>query len=441
MPADAASVAIMRHLVCAESSVMSELPSVDDTSLKAVLAETPFRKFLSARFLSAIAIQMQTVAVGLQVYNLTHDPMDLGLVGLSQFAPFLILVLFAGQAADRWTRKYIVLGCFAVQWLCAGALCLLTYLHVPQVWPVFVVMCVFGAARACVMPASQALTPNLISHALFRKAIVINSSTWQIATIAGPAVGGLAYGLYGPLFVYACVLGLTTWSIVAIIGMRSPPQLVSVGQATWRTVLHGVQFVWKRPILLGAISLDLFAVLFGGATALLPAYATDILFVGPEGLGWLRAAPGIGAALIAGVLAYRPMGRNVGWVLFVSVAIFGAATIVFGLSRSFWVSLVALAVLGGADMISVFVRQLLVQLDTPDDMRGRVGAVSAMFIGASNELGEFESGSTAAWWGLIPAVVLGGAATIAIAGIWARFFPTLRRMDQFPAPSGSSAGR
>jgi MFS family permease len=431
----------MNYFLGGGPSFMSELPSTDDSSLKAVLAQSSFRKFLSARFLSAIAIQMQTVAVGLQVYSLTHDPMDLGLVGLSQFAPFLMLVLFAGQAADRWTRKYIVLGCFIVQWVCAGVLFLLTYLQVPQVWPVFVVMCVFGVTRAFVMPASQALTPNLIPHALFRKAIVVNSSTWQIATIAGPAIGGLAYGLYGPLFVYGCVLALTALSIGAIVRMQSPPQPVPAGQATWQTVLHGVQFVFKRPILLGATSLDLFAVLFGGATALLPAYATDILLVGPEGLGWLRAAPGIGAAVIAAVLAYRPMGRNVGWALFVSVAVFGAATIVFGLSHSFWVSLVALAVLGGADMISVFVRQLLVQLDTPDDMRGRVGAVSVMFIGASNELGEFESGATAAWWGLVPAVVLGGAATIAIAALWTRLFPTLRRMDQFPAPSGSSAGR
>ncbi len=420
---------------------MSELPSADDNSLKALLAEVSFRRFLTARFLSAIGIQMQTVAVGLQVYSQTHDPLDLGWVGLSQFAPFLLFILFAGQAADRWTRKYIVLGCFIVQWLCAATLCLLTYWRIPQVWPVFVVMCVFGAARASVMPASQALAPNLIPRSLFRKAIVVNSSTWQIATIAGPAVGGLVYGLYGPLYVYGCVIGLTTLSIVALTRMASPPQLAPVGQATWRTLLHGVQFVFRRPILLGATSLDLFAVLFGGATALLPAYATDILFVGPQGLGWLRAAPGIGAALMAVVLAYRPLARDVGWVLFSSVAVFGAATIFFGLSHSFWLSLVALVVLGGADMISVFVRQLLVQLDTPDDMRGRVGAVSAMFIGASNELGEFESGATAAWWGIVPAVVVGGAATMAIAGLWARFFPTLRHMDRFPAPSGSSAGR
>jgi MFS family permease len=397
-----------------------------------VLAQRAFVRYLVARFASSLAVQMQTVAVGAQVYELTRDPMDLGLIGLSQFLPFVVLVLFAGQAADRWSRKHILLACFAVEFTCAAALLAFTYSGERSPAPVFGVMLLFGVARAFMGPAGQALMPNLVPRPLFGNAVGINSSMWQVATIAGPAVGGLVYAAAGPATVYASVavlLAVAFLSMTLVVAPRTP----SAGEpATWHTVLEGLRFVWRRRPVLGAISMDLFAVLFGGATALLPAYAVDVLRVGPEGLGWLRAAPGIGAALTAAWLTVHPISRHAGRAMFAGVFVFGLATIVFGLSTNFWLSLAALVILGASDMVSVFVRHVLVQLETPDAMRGRVGAVNSMFIGASNELGEFESGVTAAWWGLKPAVVVGGLATLAVATLWARWFPQLRTLDRFP---------
>ncbi len=295
----------------------------------------------------------------------------------------------------------------------------------------FAVMVVFGMARAFMAPAGQALMPNLVPARLFRNAVGINSSMWQVSTIAGPALGGVLYGLAGPGTVYATVAALLVVSVGFVLAVPSPQQPRAEGGASLATLLEGLRFVWRRRPVLGAISMDLFAVLFGGATALLPAYAADVLHVGPEGLGWLRAAPGVGAALTGAYLTVRPISRHAGRWMFGGVVAFGIATIVFGLSENFWLSLAVLVVLGAADMVSVFVRHVLVQLETPDAMRGRVGAVNSMFIGASNELGEFESGLTAAWWGLRPAVVVGGVATLAVAGLWARWFPELRRLDRF----------
>lgn len=400
--------------------------------LRAVLQHRAFTRYLVARFASSFAVQMQTVAVGAQVYELTRDPLDLGLIGLSQFVPFVLLVLFAGQAADRWSRKWIIAVCFAIELACAGALLAFTLTGISDPLPVFGVMIVFGIARAFMAPAGQALMPNLVPTALFSNAVGINSSMWQVATIAGPALGGVLYGVAGPATVYATVAALLVLSLLLMIGVNAPRTPRATEPATWHTVLEGLRFVWRRRPVLGAISMDLFAVLFGGATALLPAYAADVLHVGPEGLGWLRAAPGVGAALMAAWLTVHPISRHAGPWMFVGVAVFGVATIVFGLSTSFWLSMAALFVLGAADMVSVFVRHILVQLETPDAMRGRVGAVNSMFIGASNELGEFESGVTAAWWGLKPAVVVGGLATLAVAGLWAKWFPELRRLDRFP---------
>jgi MFS family permease len=397
-----------------------------------VLAHGSFTRFLLARFAGAFAVQMQTVAVGVQVYTITHDPLDLGLIGLSQFVPFLCFVLIAGQAADRLNRKRIVVVCFALTLACSLALAVLTYAGLRSAWPVFAVMVVFGAARAAMGPASQALMPNLVPLTLFGNAVGINSGMWQIATIAGPALGGALYAAAGPLAVYGVVAALLSGAVLATASIKAPRQTPPAERPTWHALMEGLRFVWRRHSVLGAISLDLFAVLFGGATALLPAYATDVLKVGVEGLGWLRAAPGIGAAAMAGLLTLWPINRRAGRAMFLGVALFGVATIVFGLSRNFAISMVALGVLGAADMISVFVRHLLVQLETPDAMRGRVGAVSWMFIGASNELGEFESGLTAAWWGLVPAVIVGGAATLAVAGLWRRLFPELRNLDRFP---------
>jgi MFS family permease len=407
--------------------------------LRAVLQHRAFTRYLLARFASSFAVQMQTVAVGAQVYELTRDPLDLGLIGLSQFVPFVLLVLFAGQAADRWSRKRIIAVCFAIELACAVALLALTLNGITDPLPVFGVMIVFGIARAFMAPAGQALMPNLVPTSLFSNAVGINSSMWQVATIAGPALGGVLYGIAGPDTVYATVAALLLISLALMAGVNAPRTPRATEPATWHTVLEGLRFVWRRKPVLGAISMDLFAVLFGGATALLPAYAADVLHVGPEGLGWLRAAPGVGAALMAAWLTVHPISRHAGPWMFLGVAVFGVATIVFGLSTSFWLSMVALFVLGAADMVSVFVRHILVQLETPDAMRGRVGAVNSMFIGASNELGEFESGVTAAWWGLKPAVVVGGLATLAVAGLWARWFPQLRTLDRFPQPRDDRA--
>ncbi len=401
-------------------------------SLRALLAHRSFTRFLVARFVGSFAVQMQTVAVGVQIYDLTHDPLDLGLIGLSQFLPFLLLVLFAGQMADRFNRKRIVVVGYALLLGCSLGLAALTYAGLKSAWPVFAIMIVFGSARAAMGPASQALMPNLVPVALFGNAVGINSGMWQVATIAGPALGGAVYAHAGPLAVYAAVAALLAVAVGATAAMRAPPQAPPAEPANWHTLAEGLRFVWRRHIVLGAISLDLFAVLFGGATALLPAYAADVLHIGVEGLGWLRAAPGLGAAVMAVALAVWPISRGGGRAMFAGVAVFGVATVVFGLSRSFALSMVALAALGAADMISVFVRHLLVQLETPDAMRGRVGAVSWMFIGASNELGEFESGVTAAWWGVVPAIVVGGLATLAVAFAWSRWFPELRKLDRFP---------
>ena len=401
-------------------------------SLRAVLAHGAFTRFLCARFAGSFAVQMQTVAVGMQVYQLTRNPLDLGLIGLSQVVPFLLFVLIAGHAADRFNRKRIVAVCFALLLACSMALAWLTHAGLRAAWPVFAVMVVFGAARAAMAPASQAMMPNLVPVALFGNAVGINSAMWQVATIAGPAIGGAVYAHSGPGAVYAAVAALLVIAVGATASISAPAQSPPAEPMSWQTLAGGLRFVWRRHSVLGAISLDLFAVLFGGATALLPAYATDVLGIGVEGLGWLRAAPGIGAAAMAAALTFWPISRHAGRAMFTGVAVFGAATIVFGISHSFALSLFALAVLGAADMISVFVRHLLVQLETPDAMRGRVGAVSYMFIGASNELGEFESGLTAAWWGLVPAVVVGGAATLVVAWAWTRWFPELRRLDRFP---------
>ena len=403
------------------------------TALRSVFGHRSFTYFLVNRFAGSLGVQMQTVAVGLQVYQLTHNPLDLGLIGLSQFLPFVALVLFAGQAADHWDRRRIALVCLCAQLACALALAYLALAGIRSALPIFGIMIIFGITRACMSPASQALMPNLVPRGLFGTAVGVNSSAWQVATIAGPALGGIIFAAAGPVAVYAGTALLITIAIAFMLAVFAPRAVVQPTPPGWHTLVEGLAFVWRRKTVLGAISLDLFAVLFGGATALLPAYALDVLHVGPAGFGWLRAAPGIGAALTAAWLTVRPIGRHAGALMFAGSVAFGLATIAFGVSRAFPVSLAALVILGAADMVSVFVRHMLVQLETPDAMRGRVGAVNSMFIGASNELGEFESGVTAAWWGLAPAVVVGGVATLAVAALWSCWFPQLRRLDRFRA--------
>jgi MFS family permease len=397
------------------------------------LAYPDVRRYLSARFLVGIAVQMQTVAVGFQVYATTHNPLDLGLIGLSQFLPFVVLVLPAGHIADRYDRRRVILATYLLAAVASALLTSFAVLGITSVLPIFIVMALFGVVRAFNMPTSQALLPNLVPREDFGNAVALNTSTLQIATIAGPAVAGLLI-LVGTGVVYATVTVLILISAWFIWGLRSGGG-VDPGAAeptTLRSLLTGVRFVRDHPPILGSMSLDLFAVLFGGATALLPAFASDVLHVGPVGLGMLRAAPAVGAALAGGALALWPVRTAVGRWLFGGVFVFGASIVVFGLSTSFWLSLAAMGVLGASDMVSMYVRHLLVQLQTPDVIRGRVSAVNAVFIGASNELGEFESGVTAAWWGVVPAVLVGGAATLVVGVVWTRLFPMLWTLERFP---------
>jgi len=402
-------------------------------SRSALFRNRDFAFFLSARFLATLAVQMQTVAVGWQVYSVTRDPMDLGLIGLSQFLPFVLLVLPAGHVADRLDRRRILAACFALECLCALVLLAFAARGLDSARPVFAVMVLFGIARAFAMPTGQALLPNLVPRAHFGTAIALNTSTWQVSTITGPALGGMVYLLGAPV-VYATVATLLALSVVMLLRIRNGGvrEARPVEEPGWRSLLSGLRFVRSRRMLLGAISLDLFAVLFGGATALLPVYAADVLHVGPTGLGWLRTAPGIGAAVCGAVLGLTPITRHVGAWMFAGVVGYGCATLVFGVSTHFWLSMAALVAMGTGDMVSVYIRHLLVQLETPDEIRGRVSAVNAVFIGASNELGEFESGLTASWWGTVPAVVVGGLATLGVAGLWSRLFPELRKLDRFP---------
>jgi MFS family permease len=396
--------------------------------------------YLSSRFLGTIAVQMQSVAVGWQVYQLTGSLFDLGLIGLAQFAPFLLLILWAGHVADTHNRRVIVQACQATQLLCSLLLLLFTMSGSKTVGIVFAILVIYGSARAFMMPASQAVLRNIVPNEDFGEAVALSSSSFHVAVIAGPVLGGLLYVL-GPAAVYATSSVLLVLAVILMGVTKSAPQAINKSPASWHTLLEGLRFVWSRPIVLGAISLDLFAVLFGGATALLPAYAHDVLHAGPTGLGLLRTAPGAGAAVCSVLLTFLPIRRRVGVWMFGGVAVFGLATLVLGWTANFTVAIVSLAILGAGDMISVYVRHLLVQFETPDEIRGRVSAVNSVFIGASNELGEFESGLTAGWFGLVRAILLGGAATLAVTGIWSVLFPVLSRMDRFPHHEKEEAAR
>lgn len=396
-----------------------------------VLKQRNFAFYLSARILGTMAVQMQSVAIGWQVYQLTGNVLDLGLIGLAQFAPFLLLILWAGHVADIYPRRNIVLLCFLAQLLCSLLLFGLTLSGLKAVWPVFAVLLIYGSARAFMMPANQSILVNLVPPESLSQAVAVSSSAFHVAVIAGPALGGLLY-LAGPTVVYAVVCSLLLLSLGLMLMTKPAGQIVRREPASWKTVLEGISFVRSRPVLLGAMSLDLFAVLFGGVTALLPAYAHDVLHAGPTGLGFLRAMPGVGAALCSVALAFWPIQRKVGLWMFAGVALFGLSTVLIGMTASLWIALPALFLLGAGDMISVFVRHMLVQIETPDEIRGRVSAVNSVFIGASNELGEFESGLTADWFKLVPAILFGGVATLVVTGCWAWWFPALSRMDRFP---------
>jgi MFS family permease len=389
-----------------------------------------FTLYCIARFVSAMAIQMQNVGIGWMVYDLTRDPFALGFVGLLVFMPAVGLVLFTGHAADRFDRRRILTCCYALAALTASGLLWFSSGH-SGVWPIYGLVLLFGCSRAFAGPAAQALVPNLVPLAEFRNAIAWASSVGQTATIIGPAAGGLLYALGGSEVVFGTATAAFALTSISFAAIRpKPPKAGGREPVSWVTLLAGLQFIRSRPAIMGAVTLDLFAVLLGGATALLPIFARDILHVGPSGLGVLRSMPALGAVTMALLMAYRPLTRRSGRRMLQAVAVFGLATIGFGLSTNLYVSLACLFVLGAADMISVFVRQTLVQIDTPDAMRGRVAAVNTVFIGASNELGEFESGVLAGLVGTVGAVVLGGVGTLTVAALWARWFPALRDRDR-----------
>ena len=371
---------------------------------------------------------MQSVAIGWQVYDLTHRALDLGYVGLAQFAPAAGFALVTGHVADRFDRRRIVLVCYLAIALLSLTLCLMP--RDAGVLPIYGVLVLLGTARAFNAPAGQALTPHLVPLADFPNAVAWASSIWQIATILGPALGGIVYAAASGRVVYGIAAALSFSAATLTFALHVRTGRMEHSAPSLATLFAGVRYVFEKKIILGAISLDLFAVLLGGAVALLPVFARDILHAGPWALGFLRSAPAVGAAVMAVILASYPLKKNAGAIMLACVAVFGVATIAFGLSRSFAVSLVALAIVGASDMVSVVVRLTLVQLSTPPAMRGRVGAVNSVFIGASNELGEFESGVSAAWLGPVASVVVGGIGTLVVVALWALLFPALRKVDR-----------
>lgn len=388
--------------------------------------------FFFSRFLTAFATQIVSVSVGWQMYDETKNAFYLGLIGLFQFLPSLVLVLVTGAVADRYNRRAIVSACMLIGSTATALMLAMTVTGTFAPTPVFAVMLLFGLERAFMSPAVQSLAPNLVPVQDLPNAVAWNSSSWQAATIVGPVAGGLLYGL-GADIAYSVALALLLLSAVLVVMIAKPPQRTSREKPTWARMLAGFSFIRSEKVVLGAISLDLFAVLLGGATALMPVFARDVLSVGPWGLGLLRSAPGVGAIVTALLLASFPIRHRAGHFMFAGVAIFGLGTVVFGLSTSVWVSVAALAVMGAADMISVYVRETLIALWTPDEVRGRVSAVNMVFVGASNELGEFRAGTMASLIGAIPAVVIGGIGTLAVAVIWAASFPKLRKIDNLDA--------
>ncbi len=395
-----------------------------------------FRYAMIARVLAVTSSEMQAVAVAWQIYSLTHRPLDLGLVGLAQFLPGVFLFLLSGHAADRIPRQRILQACNAGFSVCSLLLLAFTLRGHTSVGPIYLILLLNGVVRAFNGPAGQAFLPLLVPEQHFPNAVAWSSSVFQAATIVGPMAGGVVYAWSGgptAVYTFSCISYLAAFGLIALIRLRAVERAQTA--ASLGMVLDGLRYIWHNKLILGTISLDLFAVLLGGAVALLPVYAREILNVGAFGLGLLRSAPGIGAVVMAVVVAHWPLRRRAGAAMLWCVCGFGVLTIVFGLSRSVALSLAALILLGACDMVSVIVRHTLIQLGTPDEMRGRVSAVNMIFIGASNEVGQFESGLTAQWFGTVPAVVLGGLGTIVIVAAWARLFPVLRRVNELTPAS------
>ncbi len=397
-------------------------------SLSHLFSHRAFVRFWLARLCGTTANQMLMVALAWHMYDITSSAWDLGLVGLFQFVPALLLTLPAGHLADRLHRGRIFAASMGIQALTAMLLLGALYTGLATRELILAISVLLGMARAFQMPAQQAIIPQLVPTVLLQRAVTLSTSAMQAAIICGPALGGLLYTL-GPATVYASCMGLLLLAagLALTISYHPTPALAA---ASWSSVLAGVTFVWQRKVVLGATTLDLFAVLLGGATALLPIFARDLLQTGPVGLGLLRAAPAVGALAMSLVLVRWPLKRRVGHKLLLAVAVFGLATVVFGLSRNFALSLLALVVTGAADSISMVMRSTLVQLETPDEMRGRVSAVNSIFIGASNQLGEFESGTVAALWGPVVSVVSGGIGTVLVAAAWLKLFPSLAQRDR-----------
>ncbi|HEY5336882.1 MAG TPA: MFS transporter [Rhizomicrobium sp.] len=397
----------------------------------AIYRDRDFRLFIASRILSTVAMQVLSVAIGWQIYDIERTPLALGLVGLCEFVPMFLLTLPAGEIADRFDQRRVLAIAQALLGVCAGLFLLFSLLYPRNALPFYGVLVLFGAARGFSGPSGQSLLAFLVPPERLAKSIALSSSAFTVAVIAGPALGGFLFA-FGPVATYS--VGFAGFILAAALTTtfagRSFDRSTVAGVSRWERVVEGIRFVRERPIILGAISLDLFAVLLGGAVALLPVFARDILHVGPIGLGILRSSPAVGAALTAFTLSRWPIQRKSGARMFAAVAMFGVATIVFGLSRNLYLSLAALFVTGASDMVSVYIRQSLINFATPDPMRGRVGAVSMLFIGASNELGEFESGTTAALFGTVPAVIVGGLGTLGVVALWMWAFPRLRTVDR-----------
>ena len=408
----------------------------DVPSARALLKERDYLLFWGTRWTGSFAIQLQSVAMGWQMYALARADRSVaesaflvGMIGLAVFVPVLLLTLPAGEAADRYDRKRVLVLCLLGEIATVLALAIATARDHASPALLLVIAAMFGVFRAFFAPANTALGPMLVPRALLPRAIAWNSLAWQSASIAGPAAAGFLVARSAET-AYFTAFGLNVVSVVLVLSIRGNAQPEVAPGSRWQLMKEGLSWVWRQKIVFGAISLDLFAVLLGGATALLPVFARDVLHVGAEGFGILRAGPAIGATAVALWLAANPIRSRAGAIMFAGVAVFGLATIAFGLSRSLWLSVAALAVLGGADMLSVYVRQTLVQLVTPDHMRGRVASVSSVFIGASNELGEFESGIVARLLGPVGAALFGGVGAVVVTGVWAMLFPDLRRADR-----------
>ncbi len=411
--------------------------SLDSRAGRVAFTHPSFVLFQIARFLIVAAVEMQAVAVGWQVYDITKRALDLGLVGLAQFLPGILLFLVSGHTADRFNRRKVLGCCYAGYAVCSGLLLLISRHGAHSVKPIYVVLVLLGVVRSFNGTASRAILPQLVPDEHFANAVAWNATTFQAATILGPSVGGILYALFrGPSAVYGMAMLTALGALASTFRIQTRRQARRREPTTLKTILAGLHFIWREKLILGSISLDLFAVLLGGAVALLPVYAREILHTGPWGLGLLRTSPGIGAALMAVALAHRPLRGRAGVTLLGSVAGFGIFTILFGISTSLVLSMIALVLLGASDMVSIIIRATLTQLRTPDEMRGRVTAVDMVFIGASNELGQFESGVTAQWFGTVPAVLLGGVGTLVVIALWAWWFPELRRAGDLYAMKG-----